>query len=186
MPYRPGFCQICGADGFDTTDCIYPHGIEHEYALGRCAGCSRDLSLYCPECPDCNIRYADIIDWLRLNYATFPTALVPKDHQYLINEGEEALKRKVKAKFDNPTDYPNRVRAYLIRQNALAAAPVVANPAAKSATALSEEKRKFALRKLFSPHVNKTLDEIMQERTELSNGEEIHVIIPTKLKKKTG
>ena len=62
LPYHPGFCRVCGANGFDTNDCIYPHGIEHEQALGRCPGCSRDLSLYCPECPDCNIRYRWLVD----------------------------------------------------------------------------------------------------------------------------
>lgn len=81
LPFRPGFCQICGAEGFDTLDCIYPHGIEHEMALGRCPGCARDLSLYCPECPDCNIRYAGLVDWLRLNYATWPTEWIPEDHR---------------------------------------------------------------------------------------------------------
>lgn len=56
LAHRPGFCHICGADGFDTDDCIYPHVIEHEYALGGSPGCSRGLSLFCPEYPDCNIR----------------------------------------------------------------------------------------------------------------------------------
>ncbi|XP_071580564.1 uncharacterized protein [Temnothorax nylanderi] len=185
LPYRPGFCQVCGADGIDTNDCIYPHGIEHELALNRCPGCATDLSLYCPECPDCNVRYGDIVDWLRLNYATWPTALVPKDHQYLINEGTETLKRRVKAKFDDPTDYPNRVRAFLIRENALSSAPVVANPTAPSARELSVEKNLLAIQAVCSPRNMKTLDEIMRERPEMRDGEEIHVIIPTKYKKGT-
>lgn len=183
LPYRPGFCRICGADGFDTEDCIYPHGIEHEYALGRCPGCSTDLSLYCPECPDCNVRYGDITDWLRLNYATWPTALVPKDHQYLINEGTEVLKRKVKAKFDDPADHPNRVRAFLIRENALSVASSNANPATATAPQLSEEKRLLALQVLSSQPVKKSLDEIMREKPEMQDGEEIRVLVPTKYKK---
>ncbi|XP_071568752.1 uncharacterized protein [Temnothorax nylanderi] len=185
LPYRPGFCQVCGADGFDTDDCVYPHGIEHELALNRCPGCATDLSLYCPECPDCNIRYGDIVDWLRLNYATWPTALIPKDHQYLVNEGTETLKRRVKAKFDDPTDYPNRVRAFLIRENALFSAPVVANSAAPSAKELSVEKNLLAIQAVCAPRNRKALDEIMRERPEMRDGEEVHVLVPTKYKKRT-
>ena len=33
LPYRPGFCRICGADGFDTNDCVYPHGIEEKLII---------------------------------------------------------------------------------------------------------------------------------------------------------
>ncbi|XP_071575279.1 uncharacterized protein [Temnothorax nylanderi] len=183
LPYRPGFCRICGADGFDTDDCIYPHGIEHELALHRCPGCTTDLSLYCPECPDCNVRYGDIVDWLRLNYATWPTALVPKDHRHLINEGAEVLKRKVKAKFDDPTDHPNRVRAFLIRENALLSAPFVANRTEPTARELSVERNLLAIQAICSPRNEKSLDEIMRERPEMRDGEEIRVVVPTKYKK---
>lgn len=108
LPMRPGFCLICGADGFETKDCIYPHGIEHELTLNKCVGCSNDLSIYCPECPDCNVRYAGLVDWLRLSYVTLPTWAIPYDHRYLINEHEEEeLRRKTKANFANRDDYPN-------------------------------------------------------------------------------
>ncbi|KAK0169319.1 hypothetical protein PV328_012207 [Microctonus aethiopoides] len=182
LPYRPGFCQICFADGFDTKDCIYPHGIEHETALGLCAGCGQDLSLYCPECPDCNVRYKDIVDWLRLNYATMPSWAVPEDHRYLINEGTEILRRRVKAKFDDPNDVPNRVRAFLIRENALSAAPAIAGRNVPSMNRLSEEKRRLAISALTHPLTNKTLDEIFEERPELDDGAEIKIIVPTKYK----
>lgn len=59
----------------NTDDCIYPYGIEYERTLGRCSGYSTDLKVHCPECPDCDIGYGDIVDWLRLNYATWPTSL---------------------------------------------------------------------------------------------------------------
>ncbi|KAK0169216.1 hypothetical protein PV328_012332, partial [Microctonus aethiopoides] len=183
LPYRPGFCHVCGADGFDTDDCIYPHGIEHERILGRCAGCSRDVSLYCPECPDCNVRYEGLVDWLRLNYATWPEWMVPKDHRYLINPEEQILKRKVKAKFDDPTDNANRVRAFLIRENGLRDARSLANAHSKTALKLSEEKRQRAVKALEHPYVKKALDEIMNERPELSDGEEIKILVPTKYKK---
>ncbi|KAK0072006.1 hypothetical protein PV325_012036, partial [Microctonus aethiopoides] len=180
LPYRPGFCQICFADGYDTKDCIYPHGVEHEAALSLCVGCGGDLSLYCPECPDYNIRYKDIVDWLRLNYATWPTWAIPADHRYLVNEGTEILKRRVKAKFDDPNDVPNRVRKFLIRENALSIAPVVVNRNVSTMGQLSEEKRQLALRALTHPLVDKTLDEIMRERPELGDGAEIKVLVPTK------
>lgn len=182
LPYRPGFCQICFADGFDTKDCVYPHGIEHEAALGLCVGCGTDLSLYCPECPDCNIRYKDIVDWLRLNYATWPSWAIPADHKYLVNEGVEVLKRRVKAKFDDPNDTPNRVREFLIRENALSIAPDVANRNVPTMEQLSEEKRQLAMRALVHPLTKKTLDEIIRERPELDDGEEIKIVIPTKYK----
>ncbi|KAK0072508.1 hypothetical protein PV326_014396 [Microctonus aethiopoides] len=180
LPYRPGFCQICFADGYDTKDCVYPHGVEHEAALGLCVGCGRDLSLYCPECPDCNIRYKDIVDWLRLNYATWPTWAIPADHRYLVNEGSEILKRRVKAKFDDPKDTPNRVREFLIRENALSIAPRVASRDVQSMEQLSEEKRQLALQALMHPLTNKTLDEVMKERPELDDGEEVKILLPTK------
>lgn len=183
LPYRQGFCHVCGADGFDEEDCIFPHGIEHEYALERCAGCARDLSLYCPECPDCNIRSEGISDWLRLNYVTWPTWAIPKDHQYLVGEGEEVLKRKVKAKFDSPQDYPNRIRQFLIRENALAAVKQPANPKAPNATKLAEEKRQRAIQALYTPLVRRTLDKIMKERPEIRDEDEVEVVIPTRFKK---
>ena len=183
LPYRPGFCRVCGADGFDRSDCIYPHGIEHEQALGRCPGCSRDLSLYWPECPDCNVRYRGLVEWLRLNYATWPTWLIPTDHQYLVGEGEQELKRKVKAKFTDSDDYSNRLRRFLIRENALGKGVVPANPEAPSAIQLSEAKRRLAVKALTAPFVKKSLDEIMEERPELADGEELKVIVPAKYKK---
>lgn len=109
--------------------------------------------------------------------------MIPNDHRYLVGEGEEVLKRKVKAKFDTPEDFPNRVRQYLIRENALAAIDHPANPKAESAQQLSEEKRQRAVQALYSPLVKKTLDEIMEERPEINDGETISVIIPTKYKK---
>lgn len=184
LPFRPGFCHICGADGFDSEDCIYPHGIEHEYALQRCVGCGRDTDLYCPECPDCNIRYGDIVDWLRLNYATWPSSLVPKDHRYLINEGEEELRRKVKANFADPRDAPNRVRKLLIRENALAAATTLANKDLPTTTDLAEEKRALAIRTLTLPRVRKTLDVLMEERPELRGKDPVTVIVPTKYQRR--
>ncbi|KAK0174975.1 hypothetical protein PV327_008761 [Microctonus hyperodae] len=182
LPYRPGFCQVCFADGCDTKDCIYPHGVEHEAALGLCIGCGRNLSLYCPECPDCNIRFEGIVDWLRLNYATWPSWAIPADHSYMVNEGKEMLKRRTKAKFHNPSDTPNRVREFLIRENALANAPEVASRHVPTAGQLSEKKRQLAIRALEHPLSKKTLDEIMKERPELDNGEEIKIVVPTKYK----
>ncbi|KAK0168194.1 hypothetical protein PV327_002019 [Microctonus hyperodae] len=188
LPLRPGFCHVCGADGFDTDDCIYPHGIEHERILGRCAGCSRDSSLYCPECPecpDCNLRFEGLVDWLRLNYATWPEWMVPKDHRYLINPEEQVLRRRVKAKFDDPTDNANLIRAFLIRENGLKEAASLTNAHSKTALKLSEEKRQRAVKALLHPYVKKALDEILSERPELSAGEEIKIIVPTKYKKPT-
>ncbi|KAK0158027.1 hypothetical protein PV327_011262, partial [Microctonus hyperodae] len=167
LPLRPGFCHVCGADGFDTDDCIYPHGIEHERILGRCAGCSRDSSLYCPECPDCNIRYEGLVDWLRLNYATWPGWMVPKDHRYLINsEGQAA----------------SYTREWIERRSERAS---LANAYSKSALKLSEEKRQRAVKALQHLYGKKALDEILNERPELSDGEEIKIIVPTKHKKPT-
>ncbi|KAK0159869.1 hypothetical protein PV327_010935 [Microctonus hyperodae] len=185
LPYRPGFCQICFADGYDTQDCVYPHGIEHEAALGVCAGCGRDLSLYCPECPDCNERYEGIVDWLRMNYATWPTWAVPADHRYLINEGVEVLKRKVKAKFTNPNDTPNRLRKFLIRENALSVAPAIAGRNIPTIKMLNEEKRQLALRALVQPQMKESLDEIIRKRPELDDGAEVKVILPTKYKQRS-
>lgn len=184
LPYRPGFCHICGAQGFDKTDCIYPHGIEHEMALNRCFGCSGDLQLYNPECPDCNIRFPGLSDYLRLNYASWPAWMIPSDHRYLHDEAEKKLKREGRAKFTDPKDHPNKVRAFLIRENALLKAKP-ANPEAQSAQELSENKRKLALKALLTPGANKTLDKIMEERPELYAGEEVTVLIPTKAKKTT-
>ncbi|XP_043276050.1 uncharacterized protein [Venturia canescens] len=181
LPYRPGFCQVCGADGFEAQDCIYPHGIEHEMALGRCLGCSRDLSLYCPECPDCNIRYAGLVDWLRLNYATWPTERIPEDHRYIVNEAKGTLKRHM-VRFSDPGDTANQIRSFLIREKALVGAKKLANPAAATAEELSKTKRLLAIQALQKPFVMKSLDEIMEERPELSDGEEIKVIIPSKYK----
>lgn len=107
LPFRPGFCKICGAEGFNEEDCIYPHGVEREIALGRCAGCGRDLSLYCPECPDCNIRYEGLVDWLRLNYTTWPTWMIPDDHRYMVNNGDSVLNKKTRVRFNDPKDRPN-------------------------------------------------------------------------------
>lgn len=186
LPYRPGFCQICFADGYDTKNCIYPHGVEHEEVLGLCVGCGQDLSLYCPECPDCNIRYKDIVDWLRLNYATWPSWAIPVDHRYLVNEGTEILEQRVKARFDDPDDTPNRVREFLKRENALSVPPVAANRSIPTKDQLSEEKRELALRALTHPLTNKTLDDIIKERPELDDGAEIKIIIPTKYKHHAG
>lgn len=88
LAYWPGSCQICGAEAFDTTDCIYPHGIEHKQALGRCPGCSRDINRYFTEFLDCNVRHKGLVDWLSLNYATWPTWLFPTDQQYLVCQGD--------------------------------------------------------------------------------------------------
>ncbi|KAK2578374.1 hypothetical protein KPH14_000837 [Odynerus spinipes] len=180
---RPGFCQICGADGFDKEDCIYPHGVEHERMLGRCPGCSRDLSLYCPECPDCNIRYADLTDWLRLNYATWPSWSIPVDHRVMVEQTDSYLKRKFKVKFDDPSNEANKIRQFLIRENALATAEFLANPAAKTAIQMSEEKRQQAVCTLYTPLAHKTLDEVMKERPELSDEQGVSVVVPSKYKK---
>ncbi|XP_051159159.1 uncharacterized protein LOC127286449 [Leptopilina boulardi] len=184
MPMRPGFCLICGADGFETIDCIYPHGVEHELALNKCVGCSNDLCIYCPECPDCNIRYAGLVDWLRLNYVTLPAWAIPSDHKYLINEHtEEQLRRKIKANFANQNDYVNRVRAFLIRENALSLIEKPANNMTPSKKDLSEEKRRQAVQSLTTEFADQSLDEVMALRPELSDGEEYKVIVPTKYKK---
>ncbi|KAK0174294.1 hypothetical protein PV327_010997 [Microctonus hyperodae] len=182
LPYRPGFCRICFADGFDTEDSIYPHGIEHEAALGLCEGCGGEKSLYCPECPDCNVRYKDIVGWLRLNYVTWPTWAFPVDHGYLVNEGTETLKRCVKAKFNYLNDAANRAREFLIRENALTFAPVVQSREVPTIRQLTEEKLQLALNALVHLLTKKTMDEIMKERPELDDGTEIKTLEPTKSK----
>lgn len=88
------------------------------------------------------------------------------------------------ADFSKRKDCANRIRNFLIRENALGAVRKLANPAAKTAIKLSEEKRSLALRALQKPFANKTLDEIMKERPELSDGEEIKIIIPSKYKQR--
>lgn len=182
LPYRPGFCTICGADGFDTLDCIFPHGIEHEIALGRCPGCSREEYLYCPECPDCNIRHAGLIDYLRLNYATWPSFLIPKDHRYLVDNTVDDLKRRIKAKFNDKDDLPIRIRKFLIRENALMSVDKSAKINVSSPLQLSEEKRQRAVKALLEPQTKETMDEVMRKRPELRGDEEIRVIVPTKFK----
>ncbi|XP_051154488.1 uncharacterized protein LOC127277428 isoform X2 [Leptopilina boulardi] len=182
LPYRPGFCTECGAEGFDTKDCIYPHGIEHERVLGRCIGCSGDEFLYSPECPDCNIRHAGIVDWLRLNYATWPSWMVPRDHQFLIGGEAERLKRKVKAKFDNPRDEPNKVRKFLLRENVFRQVKEFKNLESKTAYQMSEEKRQRAIEALLASISTDSIEEVMRKRPELSDGQELKIIVPTKFK----
>lgn len=165
LPMRPGICLICGAEGFETKDCVYPHGIEHELALNKCVGCSNDLSIYCPECPDCNVRYAGLVDWLRLNYATWPTWAIPLDHRYLVNEHEFGeLRRTFKANFSNKNDYPNRVRSFLIRETSLSATDRPANRTEPFKNKLSEEKRLLSDRSLTTRFADLTLDEVMALR----------------------
>ncbi|XP_063982113.1 uncharacterized protein LOC135165093 [Diachasmimorpha longicaudata] len=187
LPLRPGFCHVCGAKGYDAEDCPYPHGVEHEYALGRCWGCSKEQSLYDPNCPDCNIRWEGMVDWMRLNYATWPAWLIPPEHRVMVGEEskeiESMLKRKIKYKFNNPHDAPNKLRRFLIRENALVGAPTLANPKLPKPIDLSEEKRRLAVQALQAPVALHHLDEIMKERPELKDGEGYTVLIPAKYKK---
>lgn len=185
LPLRPGFCNQCGAQGFDAEDCPYPHGVEHERALDRCAGCSRDLSLYCPECPDCNIRWAGCVDFFRLNYAIMPAWMIPEDHQIMVGEAESAIKRRFKIKFDNPTDAANKIRHFLIRENALLSAPRIANPEIPTASQLSRDKRERALAALEAPVTHKHLDEIARDFPELRDDQGYTVLVTKPLKKST-
>ena len=89
----------------------------------------------------------------------------------------------MKAIFTDSDDYPNRLRRFLIRENALGKGVVPANPEAPSAIQLSEAKRRLAVKALTAPFVKKSLDEIMEERPELADGEELKVIVPAKYKK---
>lgn len=184
MPFSPGFCRICGAVGFDYQDCPYPHGIEHELALDRCTGCSCHQSLYVAECPDCNIRWEGLVDWLRLNYATMATWLIPIEHRALVGENTNVLSRRIKAKFNQHNDGPSQLRKCLIRENALRES-LPDNPnSAQIVNTLSEEKRQRAVQALLSPYADKSLDVIMAERPELqSPEEEIKIIVPTVFKK---
>lgn len=127
-----------------------------------------------------------MVNSLRLNDASWPAWTRPSEHRYLTGEGEGKLKRKVKGKFDDPKDYPNRVRRFLIRANVLYAVTRSVNPEAKIVIQLSEEKRKLAVKYLYSSFVEKSLEELIKEWPELVGGEEIEVIIPTKYKKKPG
>lgn len=184
LPFRPGFCHICGADGFDTDDCIYPHGVEHELALNRCVGCGNDLSLYCPECPDCNIRYKGIVDWLRLNYTTLPTWAIPPDHQYMVDEKKALLTRQLKMKFSDPRSKPNQIRKFLIRENALETNVRAENPEAlKIVDKLTSSKRHQATQALLAPYVEEQLEKILKEKPEMPDGAECRVLVPTLFKK---
>lgn len=114
---RSDFCHLCGADGFYTKDCPFPHGVEHQrsYNLRRVlelfSRCSGDLSLYCPESPECNVRYSGIVDYLRLNYSIWLKALIPPGHRYLVDPEKGRLKRRIKVQFD-ANDHPSRVSLY--------------------------------------------------------------------------
>lgn len=152
--------------------------------LGNCAGCSRSLELYCPECPDCNIRHEGIVDWLRLNNSTWPTWAVPEDHQYLVC-GASQLKRQIEAKFDDSQDYPNRIRGFLIRENALSTMEKFANPKEKTAKQLSEKKRARAIKVLLTPMTSSDVEQIMEERPELQDGTEVKILTPSVYKKKS-
>uniref|UniRef100_A0A6V7HK86 Uncharacterized protein n=1 Tax=Bracon brevicornis TaxID=1563983 RepID=A0A6V7HK86_9HYME len=152
-------------------------------ALNRCSGCGRSAHLYFPECGDCNIRFAGLTDWLRLNYATWPTNLIPEDHRYLVNEGPKLLRKIVKDKFKDPHDPVNRARAFLLRDNALARIEQPTNPHAATMKKLREEERERYIRALLTPFADKTMEEIVEERPELRDGEEYTVIYPSTYKK---
>lgn len=109
--YRPGFCRVCGP-----------------------------TSLFCPECPDCNIRNQGILDWLRLNYAIWPAQDIPSE-------------------------------------NALQADTTLVNTDAGSDIQLSEENRKLAVEDMYSQLVENSPDELMRQRPQLEDGQEIQVII---------
>ena len=89
----------------------------------------------------------------------------------------------MKAKFSDTDDYPNRLRRFLTRENALGKEAVPENSVAPSAIQLSEAKRRLAVKALTTPLVRKSLDEIMEERPELADGEELKVIIPANYKR---
>ena len=47
------------------------------------------------------------VNWLRLNYAPWPTWMIPTNHQYSVGEREQKLKEKVKVTFSDTEDYFN-------------------------------------------------------------------------------
>lgn len=109
--------------------------------------------------------------------------MIPADHRYLVNGGENVLNKRTKVKFNNPNDRPNEIRAFHIRENALKAA-VPRNPTVKQMLgALSEENRRLAVKAIQTPVVNKTLDQIFEERPELASGETIKIVTATIYKK---
>ncbi|KAK2577717.1 hypothetical protein KPH14_012842 [Odynerus spinipes] len=109
--------------------------------------------------------------------------MVPRDHLALVGFDEGYLKRKFRVKFDDPRDRANRVRQFLIRENALEAEENIDNPAAKYAKEVSREKRLQALKALQSPAAGRALDEVLRERPELNEGQEVKIVIPSIYKK---
>ena len=110
--------------------------------------------------------------------------MVPIDHRYMISGGKQELKRKFEAKFDDPDDYPTRLRRFLVRENALQAKDIKANPEAESAIQLSETKMRLAVKALCLPLIDKSFDEIMREEPKLDDGQGTKVTMRTKYKKK--
>uniref|UniRef100_A0A6V7LX04 Uncharacterized protein n=1 Tax=Bracon brevicornis TaxID=1563983 RepID=A0A6V7LX04_9HYME len=156
--------------------------------LGRCPGGSVDLSLFCPECPDYNIRFEGSADWLRMNYSTWPDFMIYEDHRIPIGDSEYSmLKKRITMKFDNQADFPNKLRRFLIRENALIDADTFASPHVVRQLGvlnqLTEGKRDRAVQALVAPIQHHHLDDLMAERPELDDGKEITIIVPTKYKK---
>ena len=60
---------------------------------------------------------------------------------------------------------------------------VPAKPEAPNAIQLSEIKTKLVVKALTASFVDKSFDEIMEERPELNKGQEIKIILPAKYKK---